>query len=177
MNIIRAATRALEEPVRSVKEDINDISCTTPVWIQYKEHKSVFDIAQKKMFPHPSYFNIYKSTLDEFIEIARTSEDPETLMDLYKKMWKIMFDFFSSKEYLASYNPIILHTKRGEDREERISELFDIKQIDLEKDFYEIVLHLVHKQLVSEKYGNLTKLQRIIRIERKWRSFLKDRKG
>jgi hypothetical protein len=59
-------------------------------------------------------------------------------------------DFFCSKEYLSSYNPAFLHIKGRKEKEKIIGELFEIKQIDLDKEFYEILL--------SEKYKNLQRI-------------------
>ena len=173
LNNIKIAIQELKS--KSENEEI--VNCKIPIWTQYKEHNVVFEIVKKKMKAYSSYYNPYNDTLEEFKKIASSSSDnAKVLSKLYKKMWEIIINFFSSKEYLASYNPIFFHTKGKNDRDKIIDHLFGINEIDLDKDFYEIMLHLLYKQLLKEKYSNLIKLQKIIRIERKWRSFIKKRK-
>ncbi len=169
---VRKSVQLAKGKFKQFKEKAAD-TCTNPIWIQFKEHKAVFEIIKKKMRGYGYYYKTYKDAL-HMLELAAHDPDSEpNVGKYYAAIWEIIFDFFGSKEYLASYNPIFLQTKNRKERDEMLGKLFDIKPIDIEKEFYEIMLHLLLKQILEEKFEHLKKLQKISRIKRKWKEFRK----
>jgi len=150
------------------------VSCNDPIWIQYKEHRRIFDVIEKKMKPFNNYYHHYKEILKKFYITARTPESnsrSKKLKEYYKGLWEMICGFFSSKEYLGSYNPVFLMINEKQKKDEIIGKLFGLNENDIEKDFYEILLHLMRKIILKEKYENLKKLQRVVFLARKWKEF------
>ena len=158
------------------KEKLVNANCNIPIWIQYKKHKAVFELIRKKIKTYANYYQPYNQIMKQ-IQKAASGNNSNELKKLYRELWEIICEFFSSKEYLGSYNPIFLNAKNKRAKDEILSKIFEIEEMDTEKEFYEILLHLVYKVITKEKYENLKKLGHIIVIAKKWREFIKNKKN
>eukprot|EP00826_Nyctotherus_ovalis_P032900 TRINITY_DN26511_c0_g3_i1.p1 TRINITY_DN26511_c0_g3~~TRINITY_DN26511_c0_g3_i1.p1 ORF type:complete len:132 (-),score=37.67 TRINITY_DN26511_c0_g3_i1:94-489(-) len=128
------------------------------------------------MKPFGNYYNCYKKVLKKFHATARapeTAHNSQKLEEHYKALWEVMCEFFASKEYLGAYNPVFLATGKWWKKDEILGKLFELERTDIEKDFYEILLHLLRKVILKEKYENLKKLQYVILLAKKWKDFSK----
>ncbi len=137
----------------------------------------MFDIIVKKMRGHNYYSRVYRDALKQLDMAAHDSEvssNAEVVIERYKEVWEIICEFFTSKEYLATYNPIFLHTKHKKERDDVLCQLFEIHALDIEMEFYEMIIHMMYKQILSEKFDNLRRLQKIVMIQKKWKEFRRE---
>lgn len=101
-------------------------------------------------------------------------DNAKALIEQYNEMWEVICGFLTSKEYLSNYNPIFLQTnKHKKERDQVLCQLFEIRSLDIDVEFYEIIIHLMYKQILSEKFENLKKLQKVVMIQKRWKEFRK----
>jgi len=174
---LNEAKKAILDSMRklnSARDKITD-PCTIPIWVQYKEHKAVFTMLKKKMHGFQLYYSRYKDALKQFemtVHDPENIENHELLTRTYREIWEVIFDFLESKEYLCCYNPAFLVTKGKKERDKILDKMFEFKPIDIEKEFTELILHLLYSAMLKEKYENLKKLRKVVLIERKFKEFI-----
>lgn len=151
----------------------NTICCAAPCWTQYQRHKPIFNLIRQTIRPYPGYYGAYKEALGKFYGAARVFETSNNLQEVnkrYGELWDCICEFFGSKEYLGNYNPAFFHTKGRKEKEDTIEKVFEL---NIEKDLHEVLLHLLYKEMVDERYDNLRKLQCALLITKRWREYYK----
>ena len=139
----------------------------------------MFDIICKKIRIHPNYNKLYRDAIKQFDLAAHDNEfrnSYKSVSEHYKELWEIICEFFTSKEYLSTYSPLFIHTKTKKEKDDILGQVFQINPMDIEMEFYEVIIHLMYKQVLVEKFDHLKKLQKIIMLQRMWRKFYQQNK-
>lgn len=121
------------------------------------------------MRPHPHYYKLYSDAMKQFQQTPHETADcvnSSAISKCYSEIWDTIFDFFTSSDYLNNCNPLFRKAKSKAEKDEILGKVFAIKPLDLELELFTILIHLIHKQLLSEKYENIRRLQQIIQIQR-----------
>lgn len=104
------------------------------------------------------------------------SDNDSNIRKHYRELFDFICKFFTSKEYLGTYNPIFFQKKDEKEKDEVLKKIFTIDD-DIEKDIYEIILHLLYKEIIKDRYENLRNLQKIIKVIKNWKEFLISQKS
>lgn len=145
---------------------------------QYKDHAQFFRLVKKKMKLSKDYYEKYKKSLSRLSNLFRYSlqtRDSDSIMVEYTKLWDIIYDFFTSNEYLNTYNPVFAANFEDAEKDEILSKVFEIRPIDINMHFYNILIHLIQEQIMQEKYCHLSVLQKIIKIQRRFYQYRKNK--
>jgi len=129
-------------------------------------------LIKQRIRPYAGYYSTYKELLRKFYGAVRLFESSNNRQDInkaYGDLWDHICDFFSSKEYLGAYNPIFFHIKEKREKEDAVNKVFEL---DIEKDLYEALLHLIYKKNSDDRYDNLRKLQWTVSITKRWKDAL-----
>ena len=146
----------------------------------FESHQAFFDKIRKRMKPVKKYMKPYceaEKALKAVLSLeVKDAQSAEMEAESYRKIWKAIFDFFRSPEYLTSYSNIYYNINPRDNSSSFYNTFFDTDPVNIELQLYDILLHIFHQLLNSEKWQNIQKIQTVVLIQRKFKKLIKNRK-
>ncbi len=170
---INAANSKLEHIQHPGEESQAELDAAA-VLRQYKEHRKFFHLARRKMKPSKECSKRYTEALSRLklaLHSMNRGKKFESIPAIYDSLWEAIYDFFTSNEYLGNLNPAFLQTTNRTERDGMVSRLFEIKPLDVDLEFYRVMIHVMQEQILQEKYDHLATMQKLLRIQRRYRVF------